>query len=392
MNKIKRIVATAIALCMTAAVTFAVGCQTGNNPTSNRDPEITAVYNAYVAYAEESGEQPLSYEEWYANLLANAKGATGATGATGADGKSAYDIAKDNGFEGTVEQWLESLHGADGADGTNGTNGTDGTNGKDGVSPKIEIGENGNWYIDGVDTGVSSKGATGATGATGADGKDGVSPQITIDPQNYNWVIDGVDTGVCSKGQNGDNGQNGVSVKGIYETSEDYYVVEFSDGTIVPLTKDNENVAGELIKLGKHDIQLNAHTGVGSTDGSKKRYYFYLVVEPDDPLFKGLRIKVYNQNIGIESVEFNREELNGGSAPKSYPYVKNNTVADGTDDFGSYWSKTVATWEDIKDNTGTGSPRELHLKNNILCGYVMLSNTSRTEAVDSYFVIERVTE
>ena len=27
----------------------------------------------------------------------------------GADGDSAYDIAKDNGFEGTEEEWLESL-------------------------------------------------------------------------------------------------------------------------------------------------------------------------------------------------------------------------------------------------------------------------------------------
>jgi len=33
-----------------------------------------------------------------------------------ASGKSAYDIAVENGFEGSVEQWLESLRGADGKD------------------------------------------------------------------------------------------------------------------------------------------------------------------------------------------------------------------------------------------------------------------------------------
>ena len=332
MNKLKCFVAAAMALAITASVAVAVGCKPENS-TSADDSQITEIYNAYVAYAEEMGEEPMSYEEWYADLLENAKGATGATGA---NGKSAYDIAKENGFDGTVEEWLESLRG-----------------------PK------------------------------GDDGASATAPQITIDPRNYNWLIDGVDTGVCSKGQNGDNGQNGVSVTGIYETSEDYYVVEFSDGTIVPLTKDNENVAGELIKLGKHDIKLNAHTG--SNDGSKKTYYFYLVVEPDDPSFKGLRIKVYDKNIGIENVEFNREKSNGGSAPKSYTYVKNNDVADGTDDVGSYWSKTVATWDDIKDTTGISSG-SVYLKNNILCGYVRLSNTSRSEAVDSSFVIERVTE
>ena len=38
-------------------------------------------------------------------------------GGTGSDGKSAYEIAVDNGFEGTEAQWLESLSGVNGADG-----------------------------------------------------------------------------------------------------------------------------------------------------------------------------------------------------------------------------------------------------------------------------------
>lgn len=38
----------------------------------------------------------------------------------GADGKSAYEIAVDNDFEGTEEEWLESLKGADGKDGADG--------------------------------------------------------------------------------------------------------------------------------------------------------------------------------------------------------------------------------------------------------------------------------
>lgn len=50
-------------------------------------------------------------------------------------GKSAYDIAVENGFQGTVQEWLESLHG---------------------ISP--HIGENGNWFIGDKDTGISAKG------------------------------------------------------------------------------------------------------------------------------------------------------------------------------------------------------------------------------------------
>ena len=38
----------------------------------------------------------------------------------GQDGKSAYDLAVENGFTGTVQEWLESLKGADGKDGHDG--------------------------------------------------------------------------------------------------------------------------------------------------------------------------------------------------------------------------------------------------------------------------------
>lgn len=40
-------------------------------------------------------------------------------------GKSAYELAVQQGYEGTLDEWLESLKGADGANGTNGKNGTD---------------------------------------------------------------------------------------------------------------------------------------------------------------------------------------------------------------------------------------------------------------------------
>ena len=44
-------------------------------------------------------------------------GETGPVGPEGPDGKSAYEVATDQGFEGTEEAWLESLKGADGEDG-----------------------------------------------------------------------------------------------------------------------------------------------------------------------------------------------------------------------------------------------------------------------------------
>lgn len=57
----------------------------------------------------------------------------GGSGGSGANGKSAYEIAVDNGFVGTEQEWLESLKGE---------------------SP--HIGENGNWFVGTVDTGVAA--------------------------------------------------------------------------------------------------------------------------------------------------------------------------------------------------------------------------------------------
>ena len=94
------------------------------------------------------------------------------------------------------------------------------------TAPTVEIGENGNWFIDGVDTGLTAKGEQGVQGEkgdkgdTGAQGEQGVkgdkgdsgndgkSPVITIGA-NGNWFIDGADTGVLAKGDKGDQGLRG---------------------------------------------------------------------------------------------------------------------------------------------------------------------------------------
>ncbi len=52
------------------------------------------------------------------------------------EGKSAYEIAVENGFEGSESQWLDSLRGEDGKDGKDGKDGADGANGQDGKDGK----------------------------------------------------------------------------------------------------------------------------------------------------------------------------------------------------------------------------------------------------------------
>ncbi len=73
----------------------------------------------------------------------------------GDDGLSAYELAVQNGYNGTVVMWLESLRGADGKDGKDGRDGVDGKDGEDGR--------------DGVD---------GKDGKDGKDGTDGTDAKV----------------------------------------------------------------------------------------------------------------------------------------------------------------------------------------------------------------------
>ena len=57
----------------------------------------------------------------------------GAGALQGKDGKSAYEIAVEHGFKGSEAEWLKSLMGK---------------------TPYI--GDNGNWFIDGIDTNVTA--------------------------------------------------------------------------------------------------------------------------------------------------------------------------------------------------------------------------------------------
>ena len=71
-----------------------------------------------------------------------------------------------------------------------------GCSGKGSATPYI--GENGNWWIGDVDTGVK---AAGPNGADGADGANGAAPHIG---ENGNWWFGDIDTGIDVAGQNGE--------------------------------------------------------------------------------------------------------------------------------------------------------------------------------------------
>lgn len=185
-------------------------------------------------------------------LKGNIKGDDGTNGQDGNDGENGQD---GNGIvsieltnsSGNIDTYTITFDNGETTtftvtNGENGEQGIQGEPGEDGHTPVIEIGDNGNWIIDGVDTGVSSKGEqgekgdkgdTGDQGPQGESGKDGVdgtsiytlagepssdlgkNGDSYIDLLSWNfyvkengeWILKGNIKG--ADGSNGANGENG---------------------------------------------------------------------------------------------------------------------------------------------------------------------------------------
>lgn len=83
---------------------------------------------------------------------------------------------------------LESLRGPAGQDGADGKDGLPGKDGSDGATPTI--GENGNWYLKGTDTGKPSRGENGKDGQPGEKGESGVYYGTEEPGEEYDVWID----------------------------------------------------------------------------------------------------------------------------------------------------------------------------------------------------------
>ncbi len=117
---------------------------------------------------EEIPPTPDLYEQLLQRL--EEKASSLQNGFDGKDGLSAYEIAIENGYNGTVPEWLDSLKGKKGDTGLRGEKGSDGHNGKSAYEIWLELGNSGT-ETDFLD---SLKGNTG---------QNGISPSVSLTEQ-----------------------------------------------------------------------------------------------------------------------------------------------------------------------------------------------------------------
>ena len=168
----------------------------------------------------------------------------GANGEKGTDGKSAYQIAVEQGYQGSESDWLSSLKGDKGNTGAKGNPGQDGADGKSAYAIAVEHG-----YEDSEEKWLLSlKGEKGDTGERGEKG----------------------DTGL--QGERGEKGDAGVAGKDGFSPIAN--VVK--DGSVITITITDKN--------GTTTVTLTEGAAVDLTPYAKVTYVDEKVQELSDSL------------------------------------------------------------------------------------------------------------
>ena len=206
---------------------------------------------------------------------------------------------------------------------TNGTNGVDGTPGS-----VVEIGDNGNWFIDGVDTGMPSRGAAGQDGADGQDGKDGYVPSIEI--RDGYWYIDGQNTGQAAQGPAGADGQDGQDGADGEDGKDGQDGADGADGTVITISEDGywviDGVKTDVIARGQNGADGQDGTdgedgkdGEDGEDGKDANLVYYV---PD--MKTGCWAKVVYTNDGETQISYTVQD--GTNGTERLPWLPEGTI------------------------------------------------------------------
>lgn len=206
-----------------------------------------------------------------------AAGGTGSAGEDGEDGLSAYQIAVNNGFEGTETQWLASLQGEDGTDGVDGADGTTvvvgtTTTGDAGTSAAVVGVQNGNTLT------------LNFTIPKGADGQDGTGADVTANNiLDKLKTVDGQNSGLDADlldGHNADYFATATQLAGKADTDHthtDYAASNHTHSGYAAASHTHSNYASTshshtLSELGAA-ASSHTHSGYASSSHTHSNYF-----------------------------------------------------------------------------------------------------------------------
>ncbi len=247
----------------------------GNDNAAKTEQE--KVYAAYVAYAEATGDEVLSYEAW----LETVRGPQGEQGIQGEKGEKGDK--GDTGAKG--EQGIQGEKGAKGEKGDKGDTGAAGEKGE--------------------------KGDTGATGATGAQGEKGEKGDKGDTGAKGEQGIQGEQGAKGEKGDPGKDGKDGEvgRIGFMVRTAEELSVVAGIDNTYIVLMNDvdlgdksitiTKNV---VLDLGGHTITSTA-TKVINVSGNATVKNGTVIGNGDYSVFYATAGNLTIENVNVVAIE-----------------------------------------------------------------------------------------
>ena len=173
-----------------------------------------------------------------------AQGEPGRDGFNGDDGKSAYDLAVENGFEGTVTEWLESLKGEKGETGAQGPQGEKGETGAQGPQ-----GEQGPQGIQGEQ---GPQGEKGETGESGTNGENGTAESFDRSATYLTFTV--TDTAKT------------IDLRNLYLNTENaggLTFVDWGDGVVTEVLDSADVMKHTYASAGEYTVKLTGITAFG---------------------------------------------------------------------------------------------------------------------------------
>lgn len=229
--------------------------------------------------------------------LRNAVNLQGSLYKMGTKGYSAYEVAVQQGFEGTVDEWLASLVGPQGPQGPQGETGQRGEQGVQGIQgPKGETGATGPTGLQGEKGETGEQGPQGIEGPQGPAGNPGKSATIQIGSvttldAGSNATVENVGTennaifnfGI-PKGQDGENAVDSITSTSINSIQVVDSLPETEVEGVLYLVKESDEDSSESTNLWVNPTVLTGHY-IGSSSGTigtqEVAYSAYISCEPN---------------------------------------------------------------------------------------------------------------
>lgn len=307
--------------------------------------------------------------------------------AEGAQGKSAYEVALDNGFVGTEQDWLASLvgpageigpvgpqgvpgvPGKDGEQGLPGRDGIDGKPGKDGISPTATVESNSEGAVititdaTGTTTAQVYNGSNGLPGADGRDGRDGFSPTIEVTDTETGVLLTitdstGTKTATVSDGVAGPQGPQGEpGIQG--EKGDPFTYADFTEEQLSALT-------GPQGPAGKDGVNgQDGHTPVRGTDYWTENDKQEIITEaasavnvPVATTTTAGKVKPDGTTITVDA-DGTIHSAGGGGGGSSYTFTNGLTETNGT----VSWDLNDRIKLDNNNNATLGLSEEFYIQN-----------------------------